>query len=505
MYYFLSERIAQHPSGIEHAQIKRLRLFEENHVQAKIFTNAYDRFFHYNASQNGLNDTEILNLFDWLQHTETYHGKKFMVTNVERPGNCDQIIHDGENINYIINKQIILKVIPFSFDSNQVSEVHYLDFSGHIVQKDFYDTRGFLSFSQFMDQNGGGVVTEIMYTVNHQPAVEISYRHQGNQYPVTLYRVLNYAGNDWYFDNMNQLIRFVLDELNLIHPKQPNTLLADLDYVYDRPMTWLTTKMRKFLVWHNIHTTDPTDLNSAIYANYEFELKNAASFDGLIVPTKKQAADIKSRFNPIFPIITLPFGYVNSKQNKAPKINSFDRITHKIIAIARIHEQKNLPDMIAAFNLIQQAIPDATLDIWGYSNDQKLFKFLQNQINDLHLTKKIALKGYTRNLNAVYDTAQLMLLTSRYEGYGLAVVEALSHGVPVISYQINYGPEEIIKSKFDGSIVPQGDYQEMAKVAISYLKNPDLLIQMSQNAYKIRQTYSTDQVWQEWKNSLVIQ
>lgn len=505
MYYFLTERLAAQPSGIEHAQIKRLQLFKQHHVPAKIFTNAYDRFFHYHAAINGLHEHDILNLFDWLQHAETYHGAKKMVATIKAPGNCDEVITENNMVSYLIKKHVVLRVIPFEFDAKQVSEVHFIAFNGQVVQKDFYDTRGFLSFTQFMDQNGGGVVSEIMYTPDRRPAVEKIYRRSNQQYPVTCYRVFNYAGNDWYFDNMNQLIRFVLDELNLKQPQIPDTLLADLDYVYDRPLTWLTTKTRNFLVWHNIHTVDPTNLNGPIYDNYRFELDHATKFAGLIVPTKKQASDIKNRFAPEMPVITLPYGYVATEQLTSAEIPMTDRIPHKIIAIARIHPQKNLPDMIKAFQLIQQQVPDATLDIWGYTNDQKLLQQLKQQVADLNLTVHVAFKGYAQNLNQIYDSAQLMLLTSRHEGYGLAIVEALAHGVPIVSYATNYGPAEIITPDVTGAVVPQDDYQQLATMAIKYLQNKALLAQLSHNAYAARQKFSATATWQQWLASPVIQ
>ncbi|MFC6170872.1 glycosyltransferase [Loigolactobacillus jiayinensis] len=505
MYYFLTEQLAAQPSGIEHAQIKRLQLFKQNHVPAKIFTNAYDRFFHYHATINGLHEHDILNLFDWLQHAETYHGVKKMVKDIKAPGNYDTVITKNNYTDYLINNHVILRIIPFNFAAKQVSEVHFSAFNGQVVQKDFYDTRGFLSFTQFMDQNGGGVVSEVMYTPQHQPAVEKIYRHSGNQYPVTCYRIFNYAGNDWYFDNMNQLIRFVLDELNLKQPQIPDTLLADLDYVYDRPLTWLTTKTRNFLVWHNIHTVDPMNLDGPIYANYRFELDNATKFAGLIVPTQKQANDIKRRFAPKMPVITLPYGYVTAKQLTAAKIPLASRIRHKIIAVARIHPQKNLPDMIKAFQLIQQKIPDATLDIWGYTNDQKLLQQLQKQVADLNLTANVAFKGYSQNLDQVYDSAQLMLLTSLHEGNPLSLIEAFAHGVPIISYATNYGPAEVITPDVNGAVIPQGDYQQLAATAIKYLQDQPLLAQLSHNAYAARQTFSATATWQQWTASSVIQ
>ena len=66
MYYFLDSKLDANSSGIEHAEVKRLKLFKRNHVKAKITTNEFNRFGHSNLSLYGLDDDDYVNMFEFF-------------------------------------------------------------------------------------------------------------------------------------------------------------------------------------------------------------------------------------------------------------------------------------------------------------------------------------------------------------------------------------------------------------------------------------------------------
>nr|WP_247594495.1 glycosyltransferase [Pediococcus argentinicus] len=181
-----------------------------------------------------------------------------------------------------------------------------------------------------------------------------------------------------------------------------------------------------------------------------------------------------------------------------PPVDFNLRTPGKIIVVARLFPEKRLDHIIKAFQIVNQSIPFATLDIWGYGDgvtDPKL----KQQVQDSGLSDSVFFKGYSDNIAFEMDQAQLSVLTSTVEGFALAVLEAQSHGIPVVSYDIPYGPSDIIQNDVSGKLVPDGDYHALAQAMIDLLSNDDLLQKYSEAAYQNRTRFDEATVWQEWQ------
>ena len=85
MYYFLSGKLAANSSGIEHAQIKRLKLFKQKGVPAKLAMREYNRFAHRNLPLYGLDDDDYVNPFDFFAGTVSFPAKVATVSDLPIP------------------------------------------------------------------------------------------------------------------------------------------------------------------------------------------------------------------------------------------------------------------------------------------------------------------------------------------------------------------------------------------------------------------------------------
>ena len=110
--------------------------------------------------------------------------------------------------------------------------------------------------------------------------------------------------------------------------------------------------------------------------------------------------------------------------------------------------------------------------------------------------------GYTDDVNSVYEDAQLLILPSRAEGLPLSLVEAQSHGLPIIANDIKYGPSDVVIDRQDGLLTKNGDIDGLAQAIIRLLQNQEQLAQMSENAYADSERYSEPNVMKLW-NELV--
>lgn len=507
MYYFLSNNLPANLSGIEHAQIKRLRLFKNHQTGARIFTKRYNRILHEDIKNHGLQDSDIVGMYDWLQNAVQYENTNTgKMVDFVAPENAEIETLDNGQKNYLIDGNCLIQVLPFNFDNSKINEVHYLDNYGNVIQQDCYDSRGFISLRQFFDQNGGGVVTEQMLKPNGEIGLEMIYRKFDDGFHITSYMIPDYFNNTWFFDNEDQLTRFVLDEISLENERagQEATYILDRAANFDHPVSWLGVKSRKFVFWHNVHTVDPTNISGQLYNSYQFELDNSDKFDGILVPTKRQADDIRKYYQPKLKVYNLPVGYNDEELLNQVKVPIANRSAHKIINIARIDEQKRLEDSINVIAAVKKDVPDVTLDIWGYVYQEDLKQKLDTQIKTLGLEDTVKFRGYASDMNKIYNGAQLEILTSRYEGNPLSIIEALGHGVPVIAYDIFYGPSDTINSGVTGYLIQEHDITGMANQIVKLFKNDAELQELSDHAYEESKTkFSAENAWEAWKRTIV--
>ena len=82
------------------------------------------------------------------------------------------------------------------------------------------------------------------------------------------------------------------------------------------------------------------------------------------------------------------------------------------------------------------------------------------------------------------------------------MVEALGHGLPLVAFDTNFGPAEIIDDKVNGFLVQPGDLYGFAQHIITLLTNDAMLQRMSENAYESAKDYSYPKVWKRWRNAI---
>jgi len=89
---------------------------------------------------------------------------------------------------------------------------------------------------------------------------------------------------------------------------------------------------------------------------------------------------------------------------------------------------------------------------------------LKNYIKNLKLQKRVKFMGFSNNLDEVYKTAKVSVLTSKFEGFALSVMESINYGCPVVAYDIEYGPNEIITQFETGVLVEKNNVKMLAEI-----------------------------------------
>lgn len=139
---------------------------------------------------------------------------------------------------------------------------------------------------------------------------------------------------------------------------------------------------------------------------------------------------------------------------------------------------------------------------WFILGDGEDRKFLEQAISENQLKDQLILMGTVENVDWYLNQAKLFVLTSRYEGFGMCLVEALQMQVPCISFDIKIGPSEIITDNLNGILIPPFECEQMIHEIDNLIKHPDKLAEMSANTMIGFERYQDEHIIEKWKSVL---
>lgn len=189
-----------------------------------------------------------------------------------------------------------------------------------------------------------------------------------------------------------------------------------------------------------------------------------------------------------------------------PIIDSIPIREHKenynkeIVTIGRLCNQKDQITLIKAFNKFVKEHNDYKLIIYGEGD---LRNKLEEEIKLLGIEEYVDMPGNYKDIHDKIKNAQVFVLSSIYEGYPNALIEAMAIGLPVISTSCEYGPSEIISNYNNGILVPVGDYNELEKEISKLVSDGNIMKKLSENAVKIREDLNVDIIVDKWMEYII--
>lgn len=168
----------------------------------------------------------------------------------------------------------------------------------------------------------------------------------------------------------------------------------------------------------------------------------------------------------------------------------------KIISVGRLERQKGYDLLINVWKRLADKFPEWKVEIYGEGSEKEK---LQNKIKKAKLEDRFYLKGTTDNIQEKYIQSSIYVMSSRYEGFGLVLIEAMNCGLPVISFKCKSGPSEIITDNVDGFLCEEENVIEMANKIEELIVNEEKRKQFGKNAKKNIQRYSQDKIMNQWK------
>jgi glycosyltransferase involved in cell wall biosynthesis len=168
-----------------------------------------------------------------------------------------------------------------------------------------------------------------------------------------------------------------------------------------------------------------------------------------------------------------------------------------LLSVGRLEMQKDHQVLIDAFSAIADKVPDWDLRIIG---EGALRKQLEAQISTLGLANRVQLPGPTREITKEYLSAQLFVVSSRYESFGLSTAEALAHGLPVVGFAACPGTNQLVRTGQNGILADGTDRAASLAAALHALMTDNRLrARLSIKSSDILNNFHPERVFDCWE------
>ena len=171
----------------------------------------------------------------------------------------------------------------------------------------------------------------------------------------------------------------------------------------------------------------------------------------------------------------------------------------RVVAIARYSHEKGIDLLLEAWSKVEKIQKEWRLDVFG-DGERTIY---EQMIGNLEIDQqRCQLHGRTNDVEYEYSQSSLFVLSSRFEGFGLVIIEAMSCGLPVLAFDCPWGPREIITDGKDGLLVDNGNVSQLADSIIYLIDHPDVRKQMGEEAKRKSENYRMENLAIVWKNFL---
>ncbi len=171
--------------------------------------------------------------------------------------------------------------------------------------------------------------------------------------------------------------------------------------------------------------------------------------------------------------------------------------TKRVVSIGRYAYEKGNDLLLKAWAKVEKQCKDWTLDIYGQGN-QTPYRELMHELG-IDETR-CHLDGSLTDVKDAYLGSSIFTLPSRFEGFGLVIIEAMACGVPVVTFDCENGPRNIITNNLDGILVKPFDVDEYAESLLRLIKDNQLRFQMGKRAHESSKRYLIEDIALQWKN-----
>lgn len=487
MIYLVGENVFSLNSGTEFAQFQRLHALQDAGYDVKLVTRNYNRFLSRNLEQHSLNQADSVNMYDFFQEAVDRPRQKQHLRYLKSiPLQDYHIIGIDNNVSEIqYQGKTLARIHVMPATVGLVGDVEYLDDLGHPAVREYWDWRGFKSMVETYHPNGT-IANQRFLTPTGRTVLEITHMYIGDQVRPTIWKLVAYKGRDRVFDSESALFTFFLNELNR---QARSTFICDRRSL-DANVLSIDDPRQAIAVIHSQAANE-----RGIFPDYQLALtgNQTVHFDKVVLPTEQEARDL--------------YKFVAARDRLYPAMDCYYPVRGeqrqlsaqpRLIYRGMLTPVKRIVDLVRAFQLVHEQVPAAQLVLQGYFTSNYRHQVV-DLIKQLGITASVTLLDYDV-APAVYEDADLFINASENEGLGMNMVESMSYGVPVISYDVPYVNELLPKY----NLVPNKNPAALAKRVVPILNDSSNYPKLSQEAQRLARQYNENDFVGQWKELLAL-
>lgn len=444
-----------------------------------IIKNVHDYYKTKFSSKDQIDDKQVT----YFKHqTQLYEEGYEVQDNEIKSKNCARYFKNGQYIKY-----------KKWDDEGYLTHIDYFNENRYRICREYFMKNGHMYKKTFFSYNTNKPVQDLFYTTDGKCFLNKWYDPEKGS--ITNVFLINPSTKKaTKFNSNHEFNRYWLKELSMLSPTKP-IVICDGPGSAKIPLELSNDYIYKIFVIHSNHYKKPYIPGSQIKENHIDMLENIKKMDALVLLTDTQKKHIIEQFGNYNNIHVIPHFI---KPFKKEKLKTKDE--KLVTMVARYHPEKRIDAAILAFKEVIRQKPDARLEIYGEGNDRKR---LTELINENGLQNHVFLKGYVNEVETVFSKSIVSLLTSYYEGFSLVILESMASKTPVISFDVPYGPKEIIVDGENGYLIKNGEIKSLAEKIIYLLKNPKKAGKMGENAYHyVLNKYSHENQEKYWLDLL---
>ena len=268
---------------------------------------------------------------------------------------------------------------------------------------------------------------------------------------------------DSFFAKVSNLISLIRKTKHLLDVIQPDVVINENMRTISFVLPFIKKTIPKINVIHFSHTGQVI-MDTLLYKNrlHRFLIRSLRLF----IFRKYERFIVLTEFDQLkwaLPNVQIIPNFTNVEPTVTPSL-----LSRKVVFIGRFEHQKDVLILINAWSIVSKSAPDWTLELYGSGSEEDI---IRSRIEGLGLEDSVILKGLTSDMHQVYQNASLLVNSSIYEGFVLVVLEALTVGIPCISFDIP-GCNNMIQDNVNGFLVKERTSDDLARKILYYINLP---------------------------------
>lgn len=215
--------------------------------------------------------------------------------------------------------------------------------------------------------------------------------------------------------------------------------------------------------------------------------KNVQKLKAIVLLTKEDAESWKGTTQTFVIPNALPF-----EPDKASNLQN-----KQAIAVGRYNNAKGYEYLVEAWKIVHKKHPNWTIHIYGSG---ELKEQVREMIEKYHLQETMLMHEPTDNIREKYLESSICIVSSRYEGFSMVILESMACGVPVVSFDCPHGPRNIIKDEEDSILVEHLNTKALADRVCELIEQPGRRKALGLKAQENIIRFSRDNVMRQWTN-----